>query len=1517
MTLALYGKSRKRKGGLLAAAVLAVIVAMLGGVASLGGAGAAGPGDNGAPTSGNHTDLKNAAETFTSVLISDNSLMACTGTTAQSFSTVLSFHLSATSPAGAYFVLYLDPNNGSNASPAENVPMNEVQVPVGGLAAGDYAINVSLPVTHAFTATTGGVLIVIADDVSGMQFNDKSNSLNCTEGTTGTVSVEKTNDAPNSTIAAGGTFNWIITATVSGGPSAAATTITDTAPTGMTFGAITKSVGGTADPSKLMCTTTSGSPVSCTVAASAPVGTYTVTIATTAPAASNINNCKLYTNEASFMIDGTPGTSSDSVTVTGCSAPTLPAVTKVAHTPNTDGTFAYWDIVIDQPPANSAAQTVVVTDGHSDIQVVSSTGSVCGTATAGVFTCNILANTDVTVVVKRPITNSTLATGNLCMSGTIDNYLLSAVIGQSSVLGSAGNSDHKVSYTVQDTTTCGQPSVTKTLVGNNPQSTSDPSQVKWQILVSNPANGAANLGIDVRDSGVTILSGPTYTGSATCSTGALTDTNGTHCAIPAGGSVTWTVVPSSTPARTCAEQQFPNTAQFNVSAAWQDFSGPTITLTGDNTLCTRTIRVGKVTSTATHPAATFAGTITPGTPGAFSVGLTANQAVGTIVDYTMSSQAAQTVVETTLPANWALDGYSVTSDPTGTLTCSNTMTFSTDNVVSAGAGTYLVCIKNHYTAPPVTINASKIVCNSEASLPDFPFTGRPINETTASAFVDAHKGDCHLEAGWSFEWGFGNGSGPIAQIQPGSTTGAVAPNHGWNAFNSTSSATAGQFATATITDMHGASGNDALWVREVLQPNYLPFSDSASTNPSYSAELGCYNDAINYDNYDSIDGPVAGGTYYCVAWNVAVRQVTIKKVVTNVENDATTFGIKQDSLTNAIGSISETGPALVTKVDTGEHTFNEVVPAGYALDGAFFANEDGSCGSQPPVPQFLNVAQVAADFTLPSGTDDAVICFYNHKVQGQLIIEKENIGGIQSDVFTADITGGAQNIPFSAEDPSDAQILAPGTYTVTEDAKAGYTYLGYTIGSCQPEEEVFLGALTADEGQLADGPASVTIVDGEDTIVCFHNDGRAHITIEKIDQTGAVPTPPRPADGTWHFSVTDGEQTFTTEITGSGTHTFDVPVGGTFTATEREALTGACPTVNESGTFRTTLTPEGSQTITAPGQTIKFTFVNQACDIVLGTGSLVIHKIGDLNGNHVQDGSETGIQGWAMTVTGPQFPGGQVFYTDASGTITELFGIKDGQYTITEENRSGYSVIGVVNGNGTFSAGSTVSTATVALGETTEVTFYNQPLVNIHVTKTELTNGGLHAGDGWKVTLTGCGITQQATTAVDGSADFTNLPLCANYTVSEDITSKAGFSPMDGTSRTVAATVAGTTYNVAFRNSNVTVCTNCTNVTPTPTTPTSTPTATPTNTPTSTPTATPTKGQSTDPGTKATPTPVDAVLGEKTPGPGAQSTPLAPSTGSGMFGGNGGSANIAFALMGLIALGGGLTIMAFGKRKRS
>jgi hypothetical protein len=111
-------------------------------------------------------------------------------------------------------------------------------------------------------------------------------------------------------------------------------------------------------------------------------------------------------------------------------------------------------------------------------------------------------------------------------------------------------------------------------------------------------------------------------------------------------------------------------------------------------------------------------------------------------------------------------------------------------------------------------------------------------------------------------------------------------------------------------------------------------------------------------------------------------------------------------------------------------------------------------------------------------------------------------------------------------------------------------------------------------------------------------------------------------------------------------------------------------------------------------------------------------------------------------------------------------------------------------------------------------------------------------------------------------------------------------------------------YNRRITETPTPTPTNTPTQTPTPSpTPTNTPTPTPTNTPTLTPTPTPTQPS----------TPIDDVAGTRTPGP-AQ-TPIAPSTGTGILGTSGTTASLLMALLGVLAMTGGLGVLALGRKR--
>src|SRR3954453_5174767 len=134
-----------------------------------GAVSAAGPGgDDNLPNSGDTSNTGGVTPTMgtAEMTCDDGSVLGVSG----------SFTLDGTAPAGSYVVIYLTPNNGSDASPAGNVEDNQVTIDISGKS-GDVAF--SMPISAPFTTTKGGVLAVFAKDQDGSVFTSKSNSLNC------------------------------------------------------------------------------------------------------------------------------------------------------------------------------------------------------------------------------------------------------------------------------------------------------------------------------------------------------------------------------------------------------------------------------------------------------------------------------------------------------------------------------------------------------------------------------------------------------------------------------------------------------------------------------------------------------------------------------------------------------------------------------------------------------------------------------------------------------------------------------------------------------------------------------------------------------------------------------------------------------------------------------------------------------------------------------------------------------------------------------------------------------------------------------------------------------------------------------------------------------------------------------------------------------------------------------------------------------------------------------------------
>ncbi len=246
------------------------------------------------------------------------------------------------------------------------------------------------------TPNSGGEYNVVVCSTSNFAGSDCKSDNFKVESVEPDVGIAKS-DSVSGSITAGGTFNWVLTVTVTNGPTSA--TVSDTIPAGFIIGTVT-------DNAASIDCNTSTQTVTCSLSAT-PTGTYTVTIPVTAPGGTPTTNCKQYTNNANISNGGGSNTqndtASDSVTVL-CPAQPDVAISKsdnTSHSVHAGGTFNWvLTITVTNGPASATVQDSVpsgfaignVTDNAASIDCNTSTQTVSCTLTStptGTYTVTI------------------------------------------------------------------------------------------------------------------------------------------------------------------------------------------------------------------------------------------------------------------------------------------------------------------------------------------------------------------------------------------------------------------------------------------------------------------------------------------------------------------------------------------------------------------------------------------------------------------------------------------------------------------------------------------------------------------------------------------------------------------------------------------------------------------------------------------------------------------------------------------------------------------------------------------------------------------------------------------------------------------------------------------------------------------------------------------------------------------------------------------------------------------------
>ena len=370
-----------------------------------------------------------------------------------------------------------------------------------------------------------------------------------------------------------------------------------------------------------------------------------------------------------------------------------------------------------------------------------------------------------------------------------------------------------------------------------------------------------------------------------------------------------------------------------------------------------------------------------------------------------------------------------------------------------------------------------------------------------------------------------------------------------------------------------------------------------------------------------------------------------------------------------------------TSVVPGTYTVTESTVAGYATTLSCVDPDSGT-----------TTASATATIDLDPG--ETVTCTFTSTAQpgtpGTIVIVKDTLpDGAQDFAFTT--TGGLAPAGFNLDDDGDPTLpntqtytnVAPGAYTITETAAAGYA----TSLSC----------VDPDGGTTTAGATATIDLDDGETVTCTFTNTAQPGSIVIVNDT--VP------DGAqdFSFSTTGGlsPATFQLDDDADGTllntQTFSNVATGFYTVTET-AVAGYITTLSCVDTSGGTITASATASINlAPGETVTCTFTNTAQP---GTpGTIVI----------IKDTDPDAAQDFAFSTTGGLAPATFVLDDDADGTLpnTQTYtNVATGTYTVTEAAVAGYTTtVSCVDPSGGTTTTSSTASINIALGETVTCTF--------------------------------------------------------------------------------------------------------------------------------------------------------------------------------------------------------------------
>jgi hypothetical protein len=271
----------------------------------------------------------------------------------------------------------------------------------------------------------------------------------------------------------------------------------------------------------------------------------------------------------------------------------------------------------------------------------------------------------------------------------------------------------------------------------------------------------------------------------------------------------------------------------------------------------------------------------------------------------------------------------------------------------------------------------------------------------------------------------------------------------------------GNFATGSTNTQNVAAGTYT--VSEDQQTNYHVTASSCSGETTPTTPSTSLSATVS-----------AGENVTCTFTNTRdTGTITVNKVV-NPTNDTGLFNLQINGQTAGTGAnVGHGGTTGAVQIVTGTYNVGETAGTSTSL-GNYTTSY--SCVNSSQVVVASGSTTTSTDFSVSSG--DTITCTITNTRYGKIIVQKETDPDGSSETFEFDTSYDITNFFLSDGQSNDSGNLVPGTYSVTEEAEAGWDL---TSATCSDQSD----------------PASINLGAGETVTCTFTNTQDANIVVVK------------------------------------------------------------------------------------------------------------------------------------------------------------------------------------------------------------------------------------------------------------------------------------------------------------------------------------------------------------------------------------------------------------------------------------